>query len=96
MMGSGLSVVIATAFAMYFSLAYLSFRPVTFAIVLLALSAWLAERDRRLGEESHAIWLLVPATALAANVHFFAFFVPMLIAATLLIPRPGDRQCSPS
>jgi hypothetical protein len=78
-----LAVIVAIAFAMYFSLPYLSFRPVTFAIVLLALCAWLILRDRRLGESTASVWLIVPVTALITNTHFFAILVPVWIVALL-------------
>jgi hypothetical protein len=76
-------VVLATVFAMYFSLPYLSFRPVTFAIVMLALCTWLLLRDRRLGETSRAVWWIVPITVLITNCHFFSVLVPMCVAALL-------------
>jgi hypothetical protein len=62
-----LAVVMATIFAMYFSLPYLSFRPVTIALVLLALCAWLLLRDRRLNEHSRAVWWIIPITVLMTN-----------------------------
>lgn len=76
-----LNTVLATAAACVWSLAYLSFRPATLAIDLLALAAWLILRDRRLGERSLAIWLLVPLTAVLTNVHLTAMLVPIWLAA---------------
>jgi hypothetical protein len=78
-----LAVIIATAIAMYISIPYLSFRPVTFAFVLLALGAWLILRDLRLENRSKAIWLLVPLTILITNCHFFAVLVPLWVGALL-------------
>ena len=74
---SRFSVVIAVAMAAFLSLPYLSFRPVTAAFVLLALSTLLIVRDRRMGERSKAVWLVIPLTALTINVHLFATVVPM-------------------
>lgn len=75
---------LATAIAAFLSLAYFSFRPVTLAILLLALCAWLLLRDRRLSERSAAVWLIIPLTALLTNIHLFAIFVPAAVAALLL------------
>src|SRR5256885_278421 len=46
--------------------------------------AWLLLRDRRLGERSRAVWLIVPLTALLVNVHVFVIFVPAWIGALLV------------
>jgi len=66
---------LATAAGAFLSLAYFSFRPVTFALVLLALCAWLWSRDRAT-DRTRAVWLLIPLTALITNIHLFSFFVP--------------------
>ena len=73
--------VFATAAAVLWSLAYLSFRPATFAIVLLALSAWLILRDRRMGEKSGAVWWTIPITALLTNIHLSVIFMPLWFLA---------------
>jgi len=95
--GAVTGTVAATAVATFVSLPYLSFRPATLAIVLLAGVACLLVRDRaaiaslkarractvgspddqtrRSG--TRAIWFIVPITALLANVHLFAFLVPI-------------------
>ncbi len=78
---SEFNTVLATAAACVWSLAYLSFRPATLALDLLALSAWLILRDRRLRERSRAIWLLIPLTALLTNIHLTAMLVPIWLAA---------------
>ena len=54
---------------------YLSFRPVTLALVGLATCGWLAMRDRRRGG-GRGVWLAVPITAVLANVHLYALLVP--------------------
>jgi hypothetical protein len=76
-------VIIATGFAMYLSLPYLSFRPVTLVLVLLALCTWLLLRDRRYDERTRGVWLIVPLTLLMTNCHFFAWLVPAFVAALL-------------
>jgi hypothetical protein len=90
---SPIAVLLATVAAMYWSLPYLSFRPVTFALVMLALCAWLMIRDRRLGEASRAAWCVVPIAALLANVHFFAFFVPAALAV-LMVDATRKRRAA--
>ncbi len=74
-----LPVVFATVIAVFFSLAYLSFRPVTIALFFLAAAAWIIQRDRRLLNRSRAIWLLVPLTVLLTNIHLYAVFLPAAI-----------------
>ncbi|MGA3067036.1 MAG: hypothetical protein ABSF29_09335 [Tepidisphaeraceae bacterium] len=66
------------------SLAYLSFRPVTVALLLLAIIGWLLLRDRRLGGRSKAVWLTPILTALAINVHFFALLAPLWAGALVV------------
>jgi hypothetical protein len=89
--GAGLRCIIATTFATLMTLAYLSFRPVTMALVLLALVCFLLLRDRKLGERSRAVWFAIPITALLINLHPFAIVVPML-AAALLIGALWERR----
>jgi hypothetical protein len=74
---------LAAAIGGVLSLAYLSFRPVTAALTILAFIAWLLLRDRRLNQHSKLIWLVPPLTALLINIHFFALFVPLWTAALL-------------
>jgi hypothetical protein len=64
------------------SLPYLSFRPVLAAIDLLGLCALLLLRDRR--RTSRLIWLVPAITAIAVNVHIFAFFIPLWIGALMV------------
>jgi len=80
---SALCCAIATAFAAFLSLPYLSFRPVTGALLLLALCAGLLVRDRRLGERTLSVWLIAPITAVIVNLHLYAFFVPIWVTALL-------------
>jgi len=84
---------LAAAMGGILSLAYLSFRPVTAALTLLALIAWLLLRDRRMNQRSKAVWLVPPITAVLTNLHFFAFFVPLWTAA-LLIGDAMDRRAA--
>ena len=87
-MGAGdrryLSSALATAFAAFLSLPYISFRPVTFAFGPLAICAWLLLRDRRLAERSRAVWGVVPITAFVVNLHLFAALVPLWCGALLI------------
>jgi hypothetical protein len=87
---------LAAAIAGLFSLAYLSFRPVTAALVILAFIAWLLLRDRRLNQRSKLVWLVPPITAILINIHFFALFVPLwtgaLLAGDLLQHSPHIRR----
>ncbi|HWE93462.1 MAG TPA: hypothetical protein VG269_05755 [Tepidisphaeraceae bacterium] len=82
---------VATAFAAFVSLAYLSFRPVTAGLVLLALCTLLLVRDRRSGERTRAVWLLIPLTLLLVNMHLYAVFIP-LWAFALLGGAVWERQ----
>ncbi len=76
-----LSAVLATAFAMFLAMPFLSFRPVMIAIDLMAVCSWLLLRDRRIGQRSRAVWLVPVLTALVINVHIFAVFVPIWVGA---------------
>ena len=73
--------VVAAAVAMYWCLPYLSFRPATMSVLLIALCAWLMVRDAGREHRSRAVWWIVPITALNANLHFFAMLVPVCVAA---------------
>ena len=75
-----LNCIVATAIAAYLSLAYLSFRPATFAIFLLSAVTYLLVRDRRMQERSRALWLIVPVTVLLTNIHLSAVMVPAWVA----------------
>lgn len=77
-----LAAAVSVAFGAILSLAYLSFRPVTAALTILALIAWLLLRDRRLDQKSWVVWLAVPLTVLLINIHFFAPFVPLWTGAS--------------
>ncbi|MGD0463989.1 MAG: hypothetical protein ABSB74_16015 [Tepidisphaeraceae bacterium] len=75
---------LAAAMGGILSLAYLSFRPVTAALVGLSVVAWLLLRDRRKNQTSKAVWLVPPITAVLVNIHFYALFVPLWAAALLI------------
>lgn len=90
-----LECVIATAIAAFLSLAYLSFRPVTAALALLAMMAWLIVRDRRAGERTRAVWLLIPLTALLVNLHLYAVLVPMWLSALFIGAVLERRTAAP-
>jgi hypothetical protein len=75
---------LVTAASAILSLAYLSFRPATAALALLAMCGWLIVRDRRSGERTAAVWIIVPVTALMINLHLYAILVPVWIGALWL------------
>ncbi len=87
---------IATAVGVYLSLPYLSFRPVTLALALMALALWLTLRDRRRGCRTRAVWGVVPITAVLANVHLYALLMPVaaigLVIGDVLDKRPVQRS----
>lgn len=68
---------VGTAFGALLALPYLSFRPVTAALVLLAACAWLIVRDRQRGEKTVVIWAVIPITMVMVNVHLYALLVPV-------------------
>ena len=82
-----IGIALAVVFAAYLALPYLSFRPATMGCALLATCMWLVQRDVRLEHQSWAVWLIVPLTALLVNVHLFAIFVPVWMAAFVLERR---------
>jgi hypothetical protein len=86
---------LASVVGVILSLAYLSFRPVDLALVLLAVIAWLLFRDRRLGQQTRAVWLVPVLTILMANIHFYALLVPLwtgaLFAGDIIEGRPLRR-----
>jgi hypothetical protein len=90
-----LASVVATAAGAFIAMPYLSFRPVTFALMLLAACSWLLIRDRRMEPRSRAVWMVVPITILLANVHLFAALVPLAVLMLWLgtwIERRGIRR----
>lgn len=60
---------LATIVCGLFSIPFLSFRPVTFALVILAAMTYLIWRDRRTG--GRMIWLCVPLTLVLTNLHLY-------------------------
>jgi len=87
---------VAAAMGGVLSLAYLSFRPVTAALTILAFIAFLLLRDRRLDRRSRLVWLVPPLTAILINIHFFAIFAPLwtgaLLAGDILERSSGIRR----
>ena len=59
------------------SIHYLA-RPHIFSLLLLAVSLWLVERDRRAA--SPAVWLLIPLSAVWINLHGGFFALPATLA----------------
>lgn len=89
-------VALLTAIGAFFCLAYLSFRPVTFALVLLALSQWIIWRDRRTNSTSRAIWLVPVLALLMTNMHLYVVFVVILMllraSCDFIQDRPHFRR----
>jgi hypothetical protein len=74
------------------SIHYLA-RPHIFSLLLLAVSLWLVERDRRAA--SPAVWLLVPLSAVWINLHGGFFALPAtlaVLAAGTCVEAGLDRQ----
>ena len=74
------------------SMHYLA-RPHIFTLLLLAVSLWLLERDRR--APGRAVWLLVPLSALWINLHGGFFALPAtltVLAAGTCIEAGLDRR----
>ncbi len=78
---SRLGCALATFTAALLSLAYVSFRPATAALVILAAVMFLLLRHRRQGESTRSVWLIIPLTAILANIHLYALLVPVWLAA---------------
>ncbi|MDB5295104.1 MAG: hypothetical protein JWO31_1087 [Phycisphaerales bacterium] len=96
---SYLSSAVAAAGAGFVSLPYLSFRPVTAALLLLAVGVGLIVRDRARGERTRAVWLCPLLAAVAVNLHLYAALLPILFAALLVgavwerfaVAEPAER-----
>jgi hypothetical protein len=80
---------VATAGGMFLGLPYLSFRPYTFALVILGTVALLMLRDR--GRRSGLVWLAVPLTALCANVHPLAWTAALWPGGLLIEDLMGNK-----
>jgi hypothetical protein len=87
---------VVTFLAIVLCLPYLSFRPVTMCLMLLALCWWLLMRDRSACTDVSRgaspavkwhVWLIVPITAVNINIHFFAAFAPLWIGCLLISNR---------
>ena len=81
MLWRGASVMVALATVLVVvsasSIHYLA-RPHIFTLLLLPLSLWMVERDRR--KPSPAIWLLVPLSVVWVNLHGGFFALPLCLA----------------
>ena len=70
------AVALLTFVAAWFSLPFISFRPVTFALVLMAATVWLLVADRR--RATKWVWAVVPLAAVITNIHLYAGIVVAL------------------
>ncbi len=73
--------ILATAFAAFLSIPFLSFRPVTLALVIMAACVWLLVRDRVRHERTRAVWLVIPINAFLINIHLYAIIIPAWLLA---------------
>ncbi|HEY0008711.1 MAG TPA: hypothetical protein VGB55_08310, partial [Tepidisphaeraceae bacterium] len=80
--GSAMTTAVGTVLAAYFTLAYISFRPVTFALVLFAAIIWLLWRDRR--TPSRWTWLVPALIALMTNLHLYGIVAAGLVVAVAI------------
>jgi len=81
--GRRFACVIATALGAGLTIPFISFRPITIAMVLLACCAWLLLRERR-RQSTRAAWLIVPITALLTNIHLAAVMAPIWVGCLLI------------
>ena len=88
--GKELSITLLTANAAFFTLPFISFRPVTFALLIFAIIVALLSHDR--AAPSKRTWLIVPLTALMTNMHLYALLVPILLLATTAGAFFDDRK----
>ncbi|MGC4030204.1 MAG: hypothetical protein QM754_00450 [Tepidisphaeraceae bacterium] len=85
-----LAVVLLTAVAALFTLPFISFRPVTFGLLLMAGVVLLLVRDRQ--KPSPAVWAVVPMTLLLTNLHLYAVLVVGIVWATAIGGWLDDRR----
>jgi hypothetical protein len=81
---SHLACAVSAAAMGFISLPYLSFRPVTAALVLLAICVLLIVRDRARDERTELVWLTPLITVLIVNLHLYAVFVPAFFGVLLI------------
>ncbi|NIN72177.1 MAG: hypothetical protein GTO46_09730 [Gemmatimonadetes bacterium] len=62
-------------------LPFVGLRPATFAFPLCAFAVWAVAGMRRGGPRWAALMVLVPITALCANLHLYFLFIPALLVA---------------
>ena len=65
-----IAIALCTAVGAFFTLPFISFRPVTFALVILGAIAWLLSIDRK--ARTRWVWLCVPLTLLETNLHLYS------------------------
>ena len=77
-----LAVAVLCAVAMFFTLPFVSFRPVTFALVVMAIIVLLLVSDRRC--PGAVVWAVVPLTVLLTNLHLYSVTIVALAWLTAL------------
>ena len=84
-----LGVAILTAVAAFFTLPFVSFRPVTFGLLVMAAMVLMLTADRR--RASAMVWWIVPLTVLLTNLHLYAVVIVALTWATFFGSIPSGR-----
>ncbi len=84
--------ILATVLVVYFTLAFISFRPVTFALLIQAVNIYLLYRDRRLDYRSQAVWLVPTLTLILTNFHIYSIF---MVGVTVLMAMGSYTNCRP-
>ena len=87
-----LATALASAAGAFLALPYLSFRPVLFALLLIAIVNALCWRDRRMNGTSRAIWMTLPLIALTINLHLFGMLGTMLVVLHVLARGQLDQR----
>lgn len=78
--GNTSSAAIATGSTIPFIAPFLSFRPITFAILVLAVIYWLFIRNQNRHEDTTSIWLIIPLMMIGINLHFFSLVTLVWLA----------------
>jgi len=83
------AIALCTAIGEFFTLPFISFRPVTMALVILGGVVWLLLRDRR--RPTRAVWWCVPLTVLMTNLHLYSIVCVLLAGASAVGMAFDDR-----
>jgi hypothetical protein len=84
-----LSSMVAIVLGGYFTLPFISFRPVTFALALMSIMLAILQRDRL--QKSRWVWLIVPLTLLTTNLHLYGAVMALIVALSAIGSFWDDR-----